>query len=60
MVVCGGSDDNTTVPGAPPIEAATAGDASVGIALIAQALLAAEAGFINGITLSINGGEYVS
>jgi hypothetical protein len=57
------------------IGATTAGDASVSIALIAQALLAAgcrvgvnyghdklaaEAGFINGITLSINGGKYLS
>ncbi|MEF8724879.1 hypothetical protein E4Q23_20685 [Candidatus Accumulibacter phosphatis] len=60
MVACGGSDDSTTIAGAPTIGATTAGDASVSIALIAQALLAAEAGFINGITLSINGGKYLS
>lgn len=60
MLVCAGRDDSTTAPGAPIIGAASAGDASVGIALIAQALLAAEAGFINGITLSINGGAYLS
>ena len=75
MVACGGSDDSTAVAGAPSIGATTAGDASVSIALIAQALLAAgrrvavnyghnklaaEAGFINGITLSINGSEYLS
>ena len=60
MVAGGGSDDSTTRPGAPTIGATTAGDASVSIALIAQALLAAETGFINGITLSINGSEYLS
>lgn len=75
MVACRGSDDSTTRPGAPTIGATTAGDASVSIALIAQARLAAgrrvavdyghdklaaEANFINGITLSINGGKYLS
>lgn len=75
MVAGGGSDDSTTVPGASIIGAATAAYASVSIALIAQALLAAgrrvgvnyghdklaaEAGFINGITLSINGDKYLS
>lgn len=60
MVACRGSDDSTTRPGAPTIGATKAGDASVSIALIAQALLAAEANFINGITLSISGGKYWS
>ena len=37
MVACGGSGDSTTVPGAPTIGNATAGDASVSIAFTAPA-----------------------
>lgn len=75
MVACGGTDDRRTLPAARTIWGTTAGDASVSITLIAQALvaagrrvavnyghdkLAADAGFINGITLAINGGKYWS
>jgi len=61
MVACGGSDDSTTVAGAPSIGAITAGDATVRVAVnYGHDKLAAEAGFINGITLSINGSEYLS
>ncbi|WP_299158590.1 hypothetical protein [Accumulibacter sp.] len=75
MVACGGTDDRRTLPAARTIWGTTASDASVSIALIAHARLAAgrrvavdyghdklaaEANFINGITLSINGGKYLS